>query len=40
MSKILLFEDPQDFLDFMEDLQDQYNKHLESRDSKGDLVNE
>jgi len=40
MSKILLIEDPEDFLRVMEDLQDQYLKHLESRNSKGDLDNE
>lgn len=40
MSKILIFENPQDFLQVMEDLQDQYNKNLESQTSKGDLDNE
>ena len=40
MSKILIFEDPQDFLRVMEDLQEQYNKNLESRDSKGEFENE
>lgn len=39
MSKILIFEDPKDFLQVMEDLQDQYNKNLESQ-SKGELDNE
>ena len=40
MNKILIFEDPQDFLQFIEGLQDQYNKNLESQDSKGELINE
>ena len=40
MNKILIFEDPQDFLRVMEDLQEQYNKNLESRDSKGEFENE
>ena len=40
MSKILLFEKPQDFLQVIEDLQDQYNKNLESKTSKGELNNE
>lgn len=39
MSKILIFEDPKDFLQVMEDLQDQYNKNLESQ-SKGELDHE
>lgn len=40
MSKILIFDNPQDFLQVIEDLQDQYNKNLESQDSKGELLNE
>ena len=40
MSKILLIEDPNDFLQVMEDLQDQYLKHLESQKKKGELNNE
>ena len=40
MSKILIYENPQDFLQIIEDLQDQYNKNLESQTSKGDLDNE
>lgn len=34
MSKILIYENPQDFLQIIEDLQDQYNKNLESQTSK------
>lgn len=40
MSKILIIDDPLDFLRVMEDLQDQYNKHLESQKQKGELNNE
>ena len=40
MSKILIFDNPQDFIQMIEDLQDQYNKNLESQTSKGDLDNE
>ncbi len=40
MSKILIYKDPKDFLQVIEDLQDQYNKNLESKTSKGELNNE
>lgn len=38
MSKILIFDNPQDFLQVIEDLQDQYNKNLESETPKGDFT--
>jgi len=40
MSKILIFDNPQDFIQMIEDLQDQYNKNLESRTDKGEPINE
>lgn len=40
MSKILIFENSQDFLQAIEDLQDQYNKNLESQTPKGEFTNE
>ena len=40
MSKILIFDNPQDFIRVIEDLQDQYNKNLETPNSKGELQNE
>ena len=40
MSKILIFDNLQDFLQVIEDLQDQYNKNLESPNSKGELIND
>lgn len=40
MSKVLIFDNPQDFLRVIEDLQDQYNKNLESQTPKGEFKNE
>ena len=40
MSKILIFENPQDFLQVMEDLQREYNKRQDSQTLKGEVHNE
>jgi len=40
MSKILIFENPQDFLQVMEDLQREYNKRQDSQTPKGEVHNE
>ena len=40
MSKILIFDNPQDFIQMIEDLQDQYNNNLESQTDKGDFTND
>lgn len=40
MNKVLIFENPQDFLQVMEDLQREYNKRHENTAPKGELNNE
>lgn len=40
MSKVLIIEDPQDFLKVMEDIQREYNKMRENQTPKGELNNE
>lgn len=36
MSKILIFENPQDFIQNIEDLQTEYNKRQDTQTSKGE----
>lgn len=40
MSKILIFENPQDFLQVIEDLQTEYNKKQYTQTLKGEVHNE
>lgn len=40
MSKILIFENPQDFLQVIEDLQTEYNKKQDTQTLKGEVHNE
>ena len=40
MSKILIFNNPQDFIEVIEDIQREYNKRQDSQTTKGELHNE
>lgn len=40
MTKVLLFEDPNEFLKVMEDIQREYNKQQQTKADKGEFTNE
>lgn len=40
MSKVLIFDNPEDFISVMESLQEEYNKRHENLNPKGELSNE
>lgn len=40
MTKVLLFEDPNEFLKVMEDLQREYNKQQQNKTNQGEFTNE
>ena len=40
MSKILIFDNPQDFLQVIGDIQREYNKRQDSQTLKGEVQNE